>query len=216
MRFLTLNIGASKATVAEYVENGKRGLTLTAYGNGDLSGVDVNDPMSLSTALLPVLHQILRENNIKAAPVVRSLNRQTVFPCFAKFPPIADQAKLEQLVGYEIEQNVPFPVDEIVSDYQFLGTTPEGDRAALIVAAKLEGVRAVTDAAASAGLKPLAVDVSPMAVCNAFRFANPGLTGCTVLLDIGAKTTNLVIFEDEKIYNRSIPVAGNAITKEIA
>ena len=216
MRFLTLNIGASKATVAEYVENGKRGLTLTAYGNGDLSGVDVNDPMSLSTALPPVLHQILRENNIKAAPVVLSLNGQTVFPRFAKFPPIADQAKLEQLVGYEIEQNVPFPVDEIVSDYQFLGTTPDGDRAALIVAAKLEGVRAVTDAAASAGLKPLAVDVSPMAVCNAFRFANPGLTGCTVLLDIGAKTTNLVIFEDEKIYNRSIPVAGNAITKEIA
>ena len=169
MRFLTLNIGASKATLAEYSLSGKRKLTLTAYGSGDLSGIDANDA-----------------------------------------------AKLDQLVGYEIEQNVPFPIDEIVSDCQFLGTTPEGDKAALIVAAKLEGVRAVTEAAQSAGLKPLIVDVSPMAVCNALRFTNPQLDGCTVVLDIGAKTTNLVILENEKIYNRSIPVAGNAITKEIA
>ena len=216
MRFLTLNIGASKATLAEYSLSGKRKLTLTAYGNGDLSGIDVNDPAALSAALPPVLHEILRSKGIKPGPLVLSLSGQTVFPRFAKFPAVGDAAKLDQLVGYEIEQNVPFPIDEIVSDCQFLGTTPEGDKAALIVAAKLEGVRAVTESALSAGLKPTIVDVSPIAVCNALRYSNPGLSGCTVVLDIGAKTTNLIILEDEKIYNRSIPVAGNAITKEIA
>ncbi len=216
MRFLTLNIGASKATLAEYSLSGKRKLTLTAYGNGDLSGIDANDPAALSAALPPVLHEILRSKGIKPAPLVLSLSGQTVFPRFAKFPAVGDAAKLDQLVGYEIEQNVPFPIDEIVSDCQFLGTTPEGDKAALIVAAKLEGVRAVTESAQSAGLKPTIVDVSPIAVCNALRFSNPRLPGCTVVLDIGAKTTNLIILEDEKIYNRSIPVAGNAITKDIA
>ncbi len=216
MRFLTLNIGASKAMLAEYALNGKRSLTLTAYGSGDLSAIDVNDPAALSVALPTVLHEILRNTGIKPAPLVVSLSGQMVFPRFAKFPAVGDQAKLDQLVSYEIEQNVPFPIDEIVSDCQFLGTTPEGEKAALIVAAKLEGVRAVTDAARSAGLKPVVVDVSPMAVCNALRFSDPALSGCVVLLDIGAKTTNLVILENEKIYNRSIPVAGNAITKEIA
>ena len=145
-----------------------------------------------------------------------SLGGQTVFPRFAKFPAIGDAAKLEQLVRYEIEQNVPFPIDEIVSDHQFLGTTADGEKAAIIVAAKLEAVRAVTDAVRGAGLKPLVVDVSPMAICNALKFAHPGLTGCSVILDIGSKTTNLIILEDEKIYNRSIPVAGNLITKDIA
>ncbi len=216
MRFLTLNIGASKATLAEYSLSGKRKLTLTAYGSGDLSGTDANDPAALSVALPTVIHEILRAKGIKPAPLVLSLSGQTVFPRFAKIPPVGDAAKLDQLVGYEIEQNVPFPIDEIVSDCQFLGTTPEGDKAALIVAAKLEGVRAVTESALSAGLKPTIVDVSPIAVCNALRYSNPGLSGCTVVLDIGAKTTNLIILEDEKIYNRSIPVAGNAITKEIA
>jgi len=111
---------------------------------------------------------------------------------------------------------VPFPIDEIVSDHQFVGTTAEGEKAAMIVAAKLEGVRAVTDAVRSAGLKPVQVDVSPIAVVNALKFVDPGLAGCSVVLDVGAKTTNLIILEGEKIYNRSIPVAGNTITKEIA
>jgi len=214
-KILTLNIGASKAMLAEYAVGGKK-LTLTAYGSGELPAIDVNDPGSIAASLPSVLHQIMREKGIRPAPLVVSLSGQMVFPRFAKFPPLNDAAKLEQLVRYEIEQNVPFPVDEIVSDHQFVGTTPEGDKAAMIVAAKLEGVRAVTDAVRSAGLKPAKVDVSPIAVVNALKFVSPQLAGCSVVLDIGAKTTNLIILEDEKIYNRSIPVAGNTITKEIA
>lgn len=215
-KILTLNIGASKALLAEYTLGGKRSLTLTAYGSGELQAVDVNDPGSIAAALPSVLHQIMRETGIRPAPLIVSLGGQTVFPRFAKFPAIGDAAKLEQLVRYEIEQNVPFPIDEIVSDHQFLGTTADGEKAAIIVAAKLEAVRAVTDAVRGVGLKPLVVDVSPMAICNALKFAHPGLTGCSVILDIGSKTTNLIILEDEKIYNRSIPVAGNLITKDIA
>ena len=215
-RILTLNIGASKATLAEYSLGGKRNLTLTAYGSADLQTVDVNDAMSIAASLPPVISQIMRETGIHPAPVVVSLGGQMVFPRFAKFPPVGDKAKLEQLVHYEVEQNVPFPIDEIVCDHQFLGTAPDGDVAAMIVAAKLDGVRAVTDAITAAGLKTAVVDVSPIAVLNALRFSQPRLTGCSVVLDIGSKTTNLVLIEGEKIYNRSIPVAGNTITKEIA
>ena len=214
-RILTLNIGSAKAVLAEYALSGKRNLTLTAYGSGDLPTVDVNDPASISASLPPVLSQIMREAGIKPAPVVVSLSGQMVFPRFAKLPMTGDAEKTAQMVRYEVEQNVPFPIDEIVSDYQLLGATPEGEQAAMIVAAKLEGVRAVTDAVIQAGLKPATVDVAPMAVLNALKFTYPGLTGCSVVLDIGSKTTNLIIIENEKIYNRSIPVAGNTITKEI-
>lgn len=215
-RILTLNIGAAKAVLAEYSLSGKRNLTLTAYGTGDLPTVDVNDPSSIEVSLPPVLSQIMRESGIKAAPLVVSLCGQMVFPRFAKLPLTNDAEKTAQMVRYEVEQNVPFPIDEIVSDYQLLGTTPEGEQAAMVVAAKLEGVRAVTSAVAQAGLKPVFVDVAPMAILNALKFAYPNLSGCNVVLDIGSKTTNLIIIENEKIYNRSIPVAGNTITKELA
>ncbi len=215
-RILTLNIGASKATLAEYSLSGKRKLTLTAYGSGDLQAVDVNDALSISASLPPIISQIMQVTGIRPAPLVVSLGGQMVFPRFAKLPAVGDASKFEQLVHYEVEQNVPFPIDEIVCDHQSLGAMPDGDQAVMIVAAKLDGVRAVTDAVLSVGMKPSAVDVSPMAVLNALRFSNPGLAGCNVILDIGAKTTNLILVEGEKIYNRSIPVAGNTITKDIA
>ncbi len=165
-RILTLNIGASKATLAEYSLSGKRNLTLTAYGSADLQTVDVNDAMSIAASLPPIISQIMRETGIRPAPLVVSLGGQMVFPRFAKIAPVGDAAKLEQLVQYEVEQNVPFPIDEIVCDHQFLGTSADGDMATMIVAAKLDGVRAVTDAVVSAGLKPVVVDVSQMAVLN--------------------------------------------------
>ena len=213
-RFLTLNIGASKAVLAEYQLKGKNSLTLTAYGEADLPATS-DAAGALEAVLTPALHQIMREKGIKPAPLVVSLNGQAVFPRFAKFPPVS-QDKLEEMVRYEVEQNVPFPIDEIVCDHQFTGTTAEGDKAAMIVAAKIDQVRSVTDAVAAAGLTPLIVDVSPMAIYNAFRWSNPGASGCSVILDIGSRTTSLILVEDEKIYNRSIPVAGNTITKDIA
>ena len=213
-RFLTLNIGASKAMLAEYQLKGRNSLSLAAYGEADLSSVG-EAAGALEATLTPALMQIMREKGIKPAPLVVSLNGQAVFPRFAKFPPVADE-KLEELVRYEVEQNVPVPIDEIVSDYQFTGMTADGEKAAMIVAAKVDQVRAVTDAVAAAGLSPFMVDVSPMAVYNAFRWAHPESAGCSVILDIGSRTTSLILVEGEKIYNRSIPVAGNTITKEIA
>ncbi len=215
-RLLTLNIGASKAMLAEYNLAGKNSLSLTAYGSADLPQIDADLPGAMEAALTPVIHGIMREKGIKSAPVALSLSGQMVFPRFAKFPNIGDKAKLDQLVRYEVEQNVPFPIDEIVSDYQFLGETADGDQAAMIIAAKLDQVRGVTDAISAAGLKPYVVDAAPMAIYNTLKFAYPNLDGCNVVLDIGSKTTNLILIENEKIYNRSIPVAGNMITKEIA
>jgi len=210
-RFLTLNVGAARAVLAEYTVSGKNAPVLTAYGDAALSA---DSGLGLSATLVPALHEIMRATGIKPGPAVVALSGQAVFPRFVKFPP-GDPDKREQLVRYEVEQNVPFPIDEIIFDHQFLGETAAGDEAALIIAAKGEQVRQLTDAVASAGLSPRLVDTAPTALANIVKATYPGLTGCSVVLDIGSKTTNLLILEDEKVYNRAIPVAGNTITKEI-
>ena len=100
-------------------------------------------------------------------------------------------------------------------DVKTVGDTVDGDKSVLIVAAKIDQVEAITSALAAAGFTTELVDVAPLALVNVLRHVNPD-EGCSVILDLGAKTTSLVIVEGERIYNRAIPVAGNAITKEIA
>ncbi len=214
-RIVTLNIGASRAVLAEYAVKGKTGLTLTAYGSADLAGLDWEAEGAAEALLVPALREAAKAAGIKPGPINLALNGQMVFPRFTKFPTVPAD-KLEELVRYEVEQEVPFPIDDIVFDHQFLGQTAEGDTAAMIVAAKLDQVTKVTDAVSAVGFTPVVVDAGPMAVLNTIKRSYPGLAGGTIVLDIGAKTTSLILVENEKIYLRSIPVAGNAITKEIA
>jgi type IV pilus assembly protein PilM len=60
------------------------------------------------------------------------------------------------------------------------------------------------------------VDVSPAALCNAFRYNYGDQEGCTMLLDIGAKTSNLLFFEKDKVFSRSINIGANSITQDFA
>jgi type IV pilus assembly protein PilM len=59
------------------------------------------------------------------------------------------------------------------------------------------------------------VDVSSLALYNAVRYNYEVEEGCTLVVDIGAKTTNLIFIEKEKIFTRAVPIGGNTITQEI-
>ena len=213
-KFLTLNIGAANVELAEYEAGGRGALTLVNYGVAPLAAP--LDGGNAETILAPAILEIVRERGIKPGPVAMSISGQMAFQRFAAIPLAGGEEKFEQMVRYEIEQNIPFPIDEMVCDRQVVGDTENGDKSVLIVAAKVDQVEELTSAVASAGFSPTLVDVAPLALTNAVRFAQADDGSCSVILDIGAKTTSLVIVEGDKIYNRSIPVAGNTITKEIA
>lgn len=213
-RILTLNVGAHKILLAEFsISSGKPPMLLN-YGTADL-GADPDSDGTTVDRLPYAIREVMKVRGMRSAPVMLSLSGQMVFPRFVRLPAVGAD-KLLQMVQYELEQNVPFPMDEIVWNHQFIGDDSSGEQGAMIVAAKIESVRAITDSVVTAGLEPEIVDVAPMALYNTLRYNYPELDGCTVLLDIGARSTNLIIVEEEKIYTRCIPVAGNSITQELA
>ena len=213
-RILALNVGASKIVLAEFTVKSGRPPELVNYGTYELGGEPENDT-GAGAQLAPAIREIMKSRGIRPAPLMLSLSGQMVFPRFVRLPAVGDD-KLLQMVQYEVEQNVPFPMDEIVWNHQFIGDSSSGEQCAMIVAAKIESVREITDHVIEAGLEPETVDVAPMALYNCLRYNYADLSGCSVLLDIGARSTNLIFIEDEKIYSRCIPVAGNAITQELS
>jgi type IV pilus assembly protein PilM len=143
-----------------------------------------------------------------------SVSGQVVFPRFVKLPPVG-RDKLPQVIQYEAEQNVPFPIDEVVWDYQLIGGGEE-ELNVMLVAAKIENIKRLTDCAQAADLEPEVVDIAPMALLNAVQYGRQGRdAGCVMILDIGARSSNLIFMEDDRVFTRSIPVAGNTITQEL-
>jgi hypothetical protein len=61
-------------------------------------------------------------------------------------------------------------------------------------------------------LTPQIVETSPTALYNAFRYNYPDVQGCSLLIDIGARATNLIFVEGQDVFIRTLPVGGNSIT----
>ncbi len=211
-RVLALDIGASKIVLAEFGLLKDGGIELHRYGIESFGG----EPGAESDQLAYIaasIRALMRSQGISVAPLVMCVSGQSVFPRYVKLPPVGHD-KIEQIVRYEAEQNVPFPIQEVVWDYQLLGGE-DGEQNVMLVAVKIDAVRRLTDAVQAADLEPEIVDVAPMALYNTVRYNYPQLPDCTMVLDIGARSSNLIFIQDCRIFSRSIPVAGNAITQEI-
>src|SRR5437764_2979314 len=163
--------------------------------------------------ILKVLQATLATSGIRAKTVNVCAPGFHVLSKFVKLPPV-DAGKVTQIIQYEAQQNVPFPLSEVVWDYQILGSTPGGELEVLLVAIKADIVEGLFRVTESAGLHLQVADVSPAALCNAFRFNYGDEDGCTMLLDIGAKTSNLLFFEKGKVYARGINIGANSITTD--
>src|SRR5438132_6553861 len=212
--FLAVDFGAGTLKVAEFEVNEAGNLRLKQYGMRSL-GAEGAQETTREATILKALQGILTEKGMKAKTANVCAPGFHVFSKFVKLPPV-DAGKVTQIIQYEAQQNVPFPLEEVVWDYQILGSTPTGELEVLLVAIKADVVEGLFRTADAAGLRVQLVDVSPAALCNAFRFNYGDLDGCTMLLDIGAKTSNLLFFEKGKVYSRGINIGANSITQDFA
>src|SRR6267142_1864743 len=212
--FLAVDFGAGTLKLAEFEVNEAGGLRLKQYGLKSL-GAEGAQESTREATIQKALQAMLTEKGIKAKTVNVCAPGFHVFSKFVKLPPV-DAGKVTQIIQYEAQQNVPFPLDEVVWDYQILGAAPGGELEVFLVAIKADIVEALFRAAEAAGLRLQLVDVSPAALCNAFRYNYNDLEGCTMLLDIGAKTSNLLFFDKESVYSRGINIGANAITLDFA
>ncbi len=212
--FLAVDFGAGTLKLAEFEINEAGGLRLKQYGFKPL-GAEGAQEAAREGVVQKALQELMSEKGVRAKAVNVSAPGFHVFSKFVKLPPV-DAGKVTQIIQYEAQQNVPFPLEEVVWDYQILGSTAGGELEVLLVAIKadiVEGLFRVTEAA---GLNLQLTDVSPAALCNSFRYNYGDLEDCTMLLDIGAKTSNLLFFEKGKVFSRSINLGANAITQDFA
>ena len=212
--FLAVDFGAGSLKLAEFEINEAGGLRLTKFSIKPL-GVEGAQESSREATVLKALRETLAEMGTKAKNVNVCAPGFQVFSKFVKLPPV-DAGKVTQIIQYEAQQNVPFPLAEVVWDYQILGSSAGGELEVLLVAIKSEVVEGLFRMADEAKLRLQLCDVSPAGLCNAFRYNYGDLSDCTMLLDIGAKTSNLLFFENGKVFSRGIGLGANTITQDFA
>ncbi|TMP93356.1 MAG: type IV pilus assembly protein PilM [Verrucomicrobia bacterium] len=213
-RIISLNLGSQTIGLAEFRVQAHGGLVLLGYRLRELPVEAAGEEMR-RTQMTIALREMLAELHIKRGLVNYALPAQSVFSRFVNLPAI-EQEKIEKIVSFEAQQNVPFPIDEVVWDYQLVGGGLDQQVQVVLIAIKVDLLEEINAAVEETGLRTSIVDVAPMARYNAFRYNYSNLSGCSLLAYIGARMTNVLFIEPGKVFSRSVPIGGSSITAAIA
>jgi type IV pilus assembly protein PilM len=207
--------GQLVATAFDYVEHPKI-----------LSQPDA-DPDQLTRE---ALDKFLSRNNLRGDIVAISVPGQSGLARFVKLPPV-EEKKIADIVRFEAKQQIPFNLEEVVWDYQKIGSGVVTDGFAMeteigLFAMKRDMVGRYLQHFKDVNVDIHVVQMAPLALCNYVAFdllgkdAEPGEGGgdkkCVVALDIGSDSSNLVITDGERIiWQRPIPLGGNHFTRAL-
>lgn len=172
-----------------------------------LSQPDANRGELIAAAL----EKFLSRNDISKDLVFVSVPGQHTLARFTKLPPVAPK-KIPDIVRYEADQQIPFDMDEVIWDYQLFQTEGLPDVEVGIFAMKRELVREHLLHFEQAAIEPIGVQSGPLSVYNAAQFDGLLSEQTTVLLDVGAENTDLVIGTPNGLWTRTIPIGGNSVT----
>ncbi|MCM8815358.1 MAG: pilus assembly protein PilM, partial [Candidatus Omnitrophica bacterium] len=123
--------------------------------------------------------------------------------------------KLRDILRFEIQQQIPFPIEVVSWAYQIIAET---DKTFLILlcAAKKDLVNDYIAHLVPFGLIIETLDTDFFALYNLYRISPQyNSQGCQAILDIGAQSSNLIINHQERILMRSLTTTGDSISSTL-
>src|SRR5947199_3573880 len=213
-RLISLNIGSQTIGLGKFRAQPRGGLVLLDYQFREILADPAHEgtrPEQISAAL----REMLNELGIKSSRVNYAVGAQSAFLRFVKLP-LVEEEKIERIIGFEAQQNVRFPINEVVWDYQVVGGGMDEQIQVIIAAIKADYLEGINAAVEESGLRANKIGIATTALYNAFRYNYADIPGCSLLVDIGARTTNLVFIEPGRVFMRSVPIGGSSITAAVA
>lgn len=178
------------------------------------------------------IEQFLSRNTLRGDKVAISVAGDAGLARYFKPPPV-DVKKIADIVKYEARQQIPFDLNDVIWDYQRMagGQEVEGfamDTEVGLFAMKREQVSKALQPFLAAAIEVDIIQLAPIAIYNfaAFDFI-PGLPEgeeynsedpptSTVILSIGTDTSDLVITNGYRVWQRNIPLGGSHFTKQLS
>jgi len=212
-RTLAVDLGATAVRILELGPDARGAPSLWRWAEEEIPF----DP-GRSGEIVPLYSQALLAALGRMGSKTRScrlcLGGPAVFARILKLP-AAEPARVRAMVGFEAQQTVP-AIEQALWDYQLIPSSQAGEVEALILAIKREAVEEMFAAAVVAGLKPEAATLVPGALLNCFYFNYPDAAGCSLVLDIGARATTILLVEGARFFVRVVPLGGGAVTQAVA
>ncbi len=222
-----LEVGTSAIKIVELRAGAPpslRALAIRPTPPGTIQDGQVIEPQAIAAEIKAGL----AEAKIRNKYVVTSVANQAQINRIIQMPKMSLK-ELDEAIKWEAERYIPFPIDEVVLDYDVLDNPDDlpadAQMEVMIAAAQHEVIARNVEVIKLAGLEPVVIDVKPFAALRALRGSLLGehltkgtLSGGTltesgevgVVLEIGASNSTITLVRGDRVLmNRNINVSGD-------
>lgn len=174
------------------------------------------------------VEEFLSRNDVAGDTIAVSVPGQAGLSKFIKLPPV-EAAKIPDIVSYEARQQIPFPLEQVVWSWQRLegGIEESGfviDAEVALFAMKRDQVTRALEPFNKADIEVDILQLTPVALANlimadqlppADEIDPDAPPPSIVLASIGVDSTDLIITNGLRIWQRTMPIGGNNFTRAL-
>jgi len=204
-----LDIGHSSIKAAKLSRNGNS-VTVLGYAIEPIAATEDGDR---DEAVVKALQQLAQQEDIGGIPVIASLSGRQIFSRTINIP-VLNAKKVDRMVELEARQQIPGNFDEVEWGYHLSPAADGTSNDVALFAARRDITQELIRKCKRAGINLVGVSVSSLALYNFVRFDQEFPEDETVIiLDVGAENTDLVLYQGDTLWMRSLALSGNDITK---
>ena len=214
--FFGLDIGTTAIRMVELHGNGPvKTLIKYAYVPID-SKIALSDSKADQQKLAQAIKDLYDQARMTTRSVAVGVPSQRVFTAVVDFDRLPS-AELAKAIRYQADSLIPTPLDRSKIDWALLGDSPKDKTKVEILLSSVENefIEHRLDLLESIGLDVIAFEPDNLALARAL--VAQGATGQEMVVDIGSKSTDLVIaMNGAPRLTRSIPTGAEAIVRSAA
>jgi type IV pilus assembly protein PilM len=167
-------------------------------------------------AIKEALKRFIDESDIKDCLILTNIPMEKVLIRDITFP-FSDIKKIEEAIKFEAEENIPFPIDEVIIDFKPVQSTETGERKVLLAAAQKDTIRDFIGFFGEYGLKPAMMGLESQALFECYKYFNKIENETVIQLHIGNyKTIVNIIQNNNLLFTRSISIGTGLIYRRIS
>ncbi|OUU25586.1 MAG: hypothetical protein CBC13_01925 [Planctomycetia bacterium TMED53] len=196
-------------------KNSLKAIKIQRAGNGAeiVAAEKIEHPMGAGPEANAAAISSIASQHSLTGPLAISLPSRSALTSFITVPPV-DGKKLEELIGYEAQQNIPLPMEDVIWDSHICGDTDDGEKEIGIFAVRSEEVSDLLTDLESDNLEIDLLTLGNVGLLNLIRFdLRPQRP--MVAIEIGAHHTDLVVVNESRYWFRSLPISGKDFTQAL-
>jgi type IV pilus assembly protein PilM len=216
MDFFGLDIGSHVIKAVQLAKRGDKYSLVTAMAVPSTNKGLLSESEADLTALAMIVKKLYNDAKIRTKNVASAIPQDQVSAKLITLPKLTED-ELDSALKWEAEQYVPFPLSEATLAHQIIGQIDDANQPkieVLLVATPTRLIDKLIKVLKTAGLNPVSLEMEISAIARSL--APPG-SKITMVVDLGAKATDLAIVENgQVILTHSVSTAGEALTRAVA